>query len=169
MINPETLELLAKQCENDEQLERDIDCLIETTMLGGSIEYFQTQYTGEAYPMRKYSSTMHTKGYGYDPIPKYTTSMDAASRLIPIGGLLEFGNPQSQRWHWYLTNVGYNNGVWLEGKSKAVVYHPLSSGPESYVGIASTPARAMAAAALRAHADFIRAGSPPEPKADQPC
>lgn len=179
MRDPVKLQILAGQCENDATDERLIDCDIAEELLGGTIEWKTTNYTMESYPMRKYESADHVKGYGFEPVPLFTTSIDAAYSLIPRNG---YGGLDAV-WRMYLTNVGYTNGVWLDGKAKAVVYHPFSSGPESYVGIASTMARALAAAALRAQADAVYSENyqhpsgdtlitpeetPPEPKADQP-
>lgn len=54
-------------------------------------------------------------------------------------------------WRWRLSQPGYENGVYLDGKAKAEIHHPLSSGGgPRFIGIAETPADAMRQAAIKA-------------------
>lgn len=84
--------------------------------------------------------------------PRYTRSLDDALALVPLYPPGFFPNePEVRRWRWYVTQPGYDDGVYLDGRAVARVYHPLSSGgPPRFDGQGVEPAIALCAAALRA-------------------
>jgi hypothetical protein len=64
--------------------------------------------------------------------------------------------------HWVLNHPGYDEGIYQDGKSAAIIYHPLSSGGPPYAKtFAWTPARAWLAAILRMTAHNIDMGRNP--------
>lgn len=48
----------------------------------GRIEWAQTRYTMEAYPVWVYPSTNHLSGFGKEPVPRLTSSLDAAVAFV---------------------------------------------------------------------------------------
>lgn len=63
--------------------DRELDCEIAITVLGGEIVWKTANYTMEPYPARKYASHDHVGGFGMAPVERYTESLDAALQLIP--------------------------------------------------------------------------------------
>lgn len=163
-------EALAIRCEDCDYRDRELDSEIDVALHGGEIEWRMANYTMESYPCRKYVSPDHIGGFGFAPIPQYTSSMDAAYGTVP-----EYGTPDI--WHIIIYNRGYKNGVYLDGKAMAIIHSPLSSGGGPYFeGVAHNIAQAISAAGLRSHGYMIalakeipehRGVAPMSPPSDQ--
>jgi len=79
-----TLSSLIERLEKAEGPDRELDADIAAAVLGGEIQW-QTAMTGDALPVRKYPSKDHIRGFGREPVQRYTSSIDAALTLVPEG------------------------------------------------------------------------------------
>lgn len=80
-----TLSSLIERLEKAEGPDRELDADIAAAVLGGEIQWLQTAMTGDAFPVRKYPSKDHIRGFGREPVQRYTSSIDAALTLVPEG------------------------------------------------------------------------------------
>lgn len=142
-------EALAKRCEECEYMDRELDCDIALALLGGEILWKMANYTMDSYPVRRYPSSDFVGGFGNAAVERYTCDMNAAYQTIP-------GFATEQVWSFYVSNRGYKDGVYLDGKSYARVDHPMSSGGGPYFDGASkySIAASICAAGLRAHGNI---------------
>ena len=79
-----TLSSLIERLEKAEGPDRELDADIAAAVLGGEIQW-QTAMTGDALPVRKYPSKDHIRGFGREPVQRYTSSIDAALTFVPEG------------------------------------------------------------------------------------
>jgi hypothetical protein len=75
--------------------------------------------------------------------PLYTASLDSALALV------ERVRPGQK---WMIASVGYDAGVWQDGKAGAYLYDPILT-PPRWKGFAATPALALLAALLASPAN----------------
>lgn len=104
---------------------RELDAEIAVVVNGGEIVWKQTRYTMEQHPARRYASAQHIGGYGFDHVPEYTASLDAALTLVP------------DEYDWVIGKT--NSGL--------TVYAKVGPNIEEF---ADTPALALCIAALKA-------------------
>ncbi len=79
------MEELIKRLRSTAGADRELDADIAVAIHGGDIEWRVANYTMQHYPARKYASANHVGGYGFDHVPRYTESIDAAVSLVPEG------------------------------------------------------------------------------------
>lgn len=64
---------------------RESDCEIAMLVHGGEVVWKPANFTMKLHPVRRFASAAHVGGWAQEPVPFYTTSVDAALSLLPKG------------------------------------------------------------------------------------
>lgn len=127
------LTALIERVESGGDLDRELDGDIAVAIYGGEIVWKTANYTMEQHPARRHPSRSHVGGFANAHVPHLTSSLDAALCLV---------GEKLPGWRW---SVELGHPCEYEGS----LFASPSARPMR-TGKASSPARALLAAALRA-------------------